>query len=51
MQAMEPINMRAVEEYDEVKTRETEIIDKQQSLTEERQMLIEKADSYKDQKL
>ena len=51
MQAMEPINMRAVEEYDEVKTRESEIVDKQQSLTDERQMLIEKADSYKDQKL
>ncbi len=51
MQAMEPINMRAVEEYDEVKNRESEIVDKQKSLTNERQMLIEKADSYKDQKL
>jgi chromosome segregation protein len=51
MTAMEPINMRAIEEYEEVKSRETEIENKQQSLAEERTMLINKADSYKEQKL
>jgi chromosome segregation protein len=51
MTAMEPINMRAIEEYEEVKTRETEIENKQHSLAEERTMLINKADSYKEQKL
>jgi chromosome segregation protein len=51
MTAMEPINMRAIEEYEEVKTRETEIENKQQSLAEERTMLINKADSYNEQKL
>lgn len=51
MTAMEPINMRAIEEYEEVKSRETEIENKQHSLAEERTMLINKADSYKEQKL
>ena len=51
MTAMEPINMRAIEEYEEVKSRETEIENKQQSLAEERTMLINKADSYNEQKL
>ena len=51
MISMEPINMRAIEEYEEVKSRESEIEEKQQSLAEERTMLINKADSYKEQKL
>lgn len=46
MRSMEPVNMRAVEEYEEVAKREQEIVEKQQSLTEERQMLIDKIDSY-----
>lgn len=51
MISMEPINMRAIEEYEEVKTRESEIEQKQHALAEERTMLINKADSYKEQKL
>ena len=50
MRAMEPVNMRAVEEYEEVKRREEEIIEKQAALTNEREMLIEKIKSYEDDK-
>lgn len=50
MRAMEPINMRAVEEYEEVSERQKEITDKQKSLTDEREMLIERIGGYKDDK-
>ena len=50
MRSMEPINMRAVEEYEEVHRRESEIIEKQKSLSEERLMLINKIDSYRNDK-
>ncbi len=50
MRSMEPINMRAVEEYEEVARREGEIVEKQQSLTEERLMLIDRIGSYKSEK-
>lgn len=46
MRSMEPVNMRAVEEYEEVARREAEIVEKQQSLTDERQMLLDKINSY-----
>jgi chromosome segregation protein len=46
MRSMEPVNMRAVEEYEEVARREHEIVEKQQSLTDERQMLLDKINSY-----
>ncbi len=50
MRSMEPVNMRAVEEYEEVAKREQEIVEKQHSLSEERQMLIDRIDSYKSDK-
>jgi chromosome segregation protein len=50
MRSMEPINMRAVEEYEEVSKRQEEIIEKQKSLAEERQMLIDKILSYRTDK-
>lgn len=50
MRAMEPINMRAVEEYEEVNERQTDIIDKLESLANERTMLIEKIDSFSNEK-
>lgn len=50
MRSMEPVNMRAVDEYEEVSRREKEIIEKQNSLAAERQMLVDKIDSYKTEK-
>lgn len=50
MRAMEPINMHAIHEYDEVAERKAEIVQKQETLNEERQMLLDKIDSYKNEK-
>ncbi len=50
MRAMEPINMHAIYEYDEVAERKTEIERKQETLNEERQMLLDKTASYKNEK-
>lgn len=50
MRQMEPINMHAVEEYNEVDKRKQEMLEKQTVLFEERQMLIDKIDSYRNQK-
>jgi chromosome segregation protein len=50
MRSMEPINMLAVEEYKEVKDRETEICTKQEALKNEHDMLVEKSNSYLSQK-
>lgn len=50
MRAMEPINMHAIHEYDEVDERRKEIVEKQETLNEERQMLLDKIDSYKNDK-
>lgn len=50
MRSMEPINMHAIHEYDEVKERHDEIITKQETLNQEREMLLEKIDSYKNEK-
>lgn len=50
MRSMEPINMHAIEEYDQVDERKKEIEEKQETLNQERSMLIEKIDSYKNEK-
>jgi chromosome segregation protein len=50
MRAMEPINMHAIEEYDQVDERKKEIEEKQETLNQERTMLIEKIDSYRNDK-
>ncbi|MCE2929076.1 MAG: chromosome segregation protein SMC [Candidatus Caenarcaniphilales bacterium] len=50
MRSMEPINMHAIHEYDEVNARKEEMIGKQETLFAERQMLIDKIDSYKNEK-
>lgn len=50
MRAMEPVNMHAIHEYDEVDARRNEIVEKQETLNEERQMLLDKIQSFKDQK-
>lgn len=50
MRSMEPINMHAIHEYDEVDERRKEIVEKQETLNEERQMLLDKIDSYKNDK-
>ena len=50
MRSMEPINMHAIHEYDEVAERKTEIEKKQETLNEERQMLLDKTASYKNEK-
>lgn len=50
MRAMEPINMHAIHEYDEVMERKTELEQKKATLDEEHQMLLNKIDSYKNEK-
>lgn len=50
MRAMEPINMHAIEEYDQVAERKKEIEEKQETLNQERSMLLGKIDSYKNEK-
>lgn len=50
MRSMEPINMHAIEEYDQVDERKREIEEKQETLNQERTMLVEKIDSYKNDK-
>jgi chromosome segregation protein len=50
MRAMEPINMHAIHEYDEVDERRKEIVERQETLNEERQMLLDKIASYKNDK-
>lgn len=50
MRSMEPINMRAVEEYEEVSGREKDIIEKLEALAKERTMIIEKIESFSNDK-
>ncbi len=50
MRSMEPINMRAVEEYEEVSGREKDIIEKLESLAKEKAMIEEKIGSFTDDK-
>lgn len=50
MRSMEPINMHAIHEYDEVNVRREEIVSRQETLEAERQMLLDKINSYKNEK-
>ena len=50
MRALEPVNMRAIDEYDNVNSRQKEIKDKLASLTGEKEAITEKINSYSDQK-
>lgn len=50
MRALEPVNMRAIEEYDNVTARQTEIKEKLSSLSEEKEAITTKITSYTDQK-
>lgn len=50
MKSLEPINMRAIEEYDTVSVRKEEIDNKLTSLREEKEVISNKINSYNDQK-
>lgn len=50
MRSLEPVNMRAIDEYDNVTSRQKEIKEKLNSLHEEREAIIQKISSYGDQK-
>ena len=50
MRALEPVNMRAIDEYDNVTNREKEIKEKLASLSEEKDAITSKITSYNDQK-
>ena len=50
MRALEPVNMRAIDEYDNVTNRQKEIREKLNSLTEEKEAIASKINSYNDQK-
>ncbi len=50
MRALEPVNMRAIEEYENVTSRQIEIKEKLKALSEENQGIVLKIGSYNDQK-
>lgn len=50
MHALEPVNMRAITEYDNVTQRQKEIEEKLKSLNEEKDIINQKIDSYTGQK-
>ncbi len=50
MRALEPVNMRAIDEYDNVTGRQKEIKDKLDSLSQEKDAISTKIGSYTDQK-
>lgn len=50
MRSLEPVNMRAIDEYDNVSTRQKEIKDKLALLTSEKEAITLKISSYADQK-
>ena len=50
MRSLEPVNMRAIDEYDNVTNRQNEIKEKLTSLTQEKDAITSKIDSYSDQK-
>lgn len=50
MKALEPINMRAIEEYDNVSNRLNEIEEKLNSLSQEKDIINSKIDNFSDQK-
>ena len=50
MRALEPVNMRAIDEYDNVTNREKEIKEKLESMTTEKDAISQKITSYNDEK-
>ena len=50
MRALEPVNMRAINEYDNVTSRQQEIKDKLTSLSKEKEAITNKISSYSEQK-
>ncbi len=50
MRSLEPVNMRAIDEYDNVTNRQNEIKDKLNLLSEEKESITQKIGSYTDQK-
>ncbi len=50
MRALEPVNMRAIEDYDNVTSRQAEIKDKLQALSNEKEAIESRIGSYSDQK-
>ncbi|WP_132056983.1 chromosome segregation protein SMC [Halorussus amylolyticus] len=50
MEALEPVNMLAIEEYDDVKADLDDLEDRKAVLVEEREGIRERIDSYEDQK-
>lgn len=50
MRALEPVNMRAIEEYDNVTDRQVEIKEKLSALSTEKEAITEKISSYNEQK-
>lgn len=50
MRSLEPVNMRAINEYENVTTRQKEIEEKLQSLNSEREAITQKIESYSEQK-
>jgi chromosome segregation protein len=51
MEEMEPVNMKALTEYDEVKTRKDELKNKIDTLTNEKEQIIERMNGYEDLKI
>jgi chromosome segregation protein len=51
MEALEPVNMRALTDYDEVQTRRTELQDKIDTLSLEKCQIIERMSGYEEMKL
>ncbi len=50
MRALEPVNMRAIEEYDTVSSRQTEIKEKLEQLTSEKDAISNRISNYNDDK-
>ncbi|MBI3308402.1 MAG: chromosome segregation protein SMC, partial [Candidatus Melainabacteria bacterium] len=50
MRSLEPVNMRAIDEYENVTTRQKEIEEKLQSLSSEKDAISDKINSYSEQK-
>ena len=51
MEEMEPVNMKALTEYDEVKFRKDELKNKIDTLTSEKEQIIERMNGYEDLKI
>jgi len=51
MEEMEPVNMKALTEYDEVKNRKEELKNKIDTLTREKEQIVERMNGYEDLKI